>query len=645
MTSVVDPTVLIVEDEPEVLDLLSRALGEHHFRCLPAASLQQAKIGVERENLDVIVTDLALGDGSGLELLKYVRCAHPSLPVIIVTGFPSIHVAEEALRLGAFDLIEKPFNTRAMAEVVIEAAATRRRQIATVHETLAVMNRPAAFVDRVGRIVTANSRWNQLFGDSLGRHGNELVAADSPIAVSDLLAGLGESDSARAEISLATCGGPLRAELSVAQIRERRAQPGGYVLTVDPPSGVQAAGGPGENRNADPLTGCLSHRGFFEALDALRRAGLRQSCPVGLLLVNVNDFSAINQSQGYDAGDQILQHLAGEIRRVVRDDDLLGRYGPDVFAVALRESGEEECVAASRRLCAALATANDEGGAAGVPIGVTIGITACPAGYTTSHRELVEQAAAAIEWSREHRGEGPVAVYRSGMTLEAHGVEANRDEIEQLTREFAEANERLKASYIESARALVAAVEAKDPYTRQHSDGVSRCAALLAEEMKLPTPYQNSVRYAALLHDVGKIGIADRILTKPGALTPEEFELVKQHPVIGANIVSHVSCMRREVPLVQHHHENWDGSGYPAGLKDRVIPLGARILRVADSVDCLLGRRSYKEPLPFEEVVAEIERCRGTCYDPRIVDVFLSLAKRRPEELAPVEQMAGAAGR
>jgi diguanylate cyclase (GGDEF)-like protein len=636
----VDPTVLIVEDEPEVLEVLTQALGEHHFRCLPAGNLQQAKIGVESENLDVIVTDLALGDGSGLELLKYVRCAHPSVPVIIVTGFPSIHVAEEALRLGAFDLIEKPFNTRALAEVVIEAAATRRRQIATVRETLSVMCRPAAFIDRTGRIVTANSRWTRLFGETLGRASNELVAADSPIAVSDLLAGLGESDSARGEISLVTVDGSLRSELSVAQIRERRAQPGGYVLTID--SAPEAAGVTAEDRSADPLTGCLSHRGFFEALDAVRRAGLRQSCPVGILLININDFSAINQSQGYDEGDQILQRLAAEIRRVVRDDDLLGRYGADVFVVALRESGEEESQAAARRLCAALSAMNDEAGPAGVPIGVTIGITACPAGYTSSHRELVEQAAAAIEWSREHRQEGPIAVYRSGMNLEAHGVEANRDEIEQLTREFAEANERLKASYIESARALVAAVEAKDPYTRQHSDAVSRCAALLAEEMKLPTPYQNSVCYAALLHDVGKIGIADRILTKPGALTPDEFELVKQHPVIGANIVSHVSCMRREVPLVQHHHENWDGTGYPAGLKDRLIPLGARILRVADSVDCLLSRRSYKEEMPFEQVVSEISRCRGTCYDPRVVDVFLSLAKRRPEAFAvQAEQMAG----
>ena len=467
------------------------------------------------------------------------------------------------------------------------------------------------------------------------------MAADSPIAVSDLLAGLGEADSTRAEVSLVTVDGSLRSELSVAQIRERRAQPGGYVLTIDSQLGAEAASGATEDRSADPLTGCLSHRGFFEALDTVRRAGLRQSCPVGILLININDFSAINQSQGYDEGDQILQRLAAEIRRVVRDDDLLGRYGADVFVVALRESGEEECLAAARRLCAALRALNEENGPAGVPIGVTIGVTACPSGYTTSHRELVEQAAAAIEWSREHRQDGPIAVYRSGMNLGAHGVEANRDEIEQLTREFAEANERLKASYIESAKALVAAVEAKDPYTRQHSDAVSQCAALLAEEMKLPTPYLLSVRYAALLHDVGKIGIADRILTKPGALTPDEFELIKQHPVIGANIVSHVSCMRREVPLVQHHHENWDGTGYPAGLKDRMIPLGARILRVADSVDCMLSRRSYKEEMPFEQVVAEISRCRGTFYDPRVVDVFMSLAKRRPEAfMVQTEQTA-----
>jgi putative nucleotidyltransferase with HDIG domain len=208
------------------------------------------------------------------------------------------------------------------------------------------------------------------------------------------------------------------------------------------------------------------------------------------------------------------------------------------------------------------------------------------------------------------------------MDASAGQPTVDREEIERLTRKFTEANESLKAAYVESAHALVAAVEAKDPYTRRHSESVACYAEAVAREMNLPEPVCRSIRYAAVLHDVGKIGIPDSILTKPGPLSPQERELISQHPMIGANIVSHVSCMRREVPFIQHHHENFDGSGYPAGLKGMTIPLGARILRVADSFDALLAERSYKESMPWEDALQEVVAGSGTMYDPRVVQAL-----------------------
>lgn len=614
----IEPTLLIVDDEPEVLDLLVRTLGDHHFRCLSASGLQQAKVSVETEDLELVISDLALSDGSGLDLLKFIRCARPSLPVIIVTGFPSISVAEEALRLGAFDLIEKPFDVAVLVEVVNEAVATRQQQVASIREMLQVVERPAAFIDRRKVILATNLQWQVLVGregSKCNRPIDECVAADSPLAFSDVLVGTGTADTVQAKLRVATEKGSLPAGIVVVPFRERREQPGGYLVTLETEEAPAAQGG---HIPLDSLTGCLSHRGFLEALDHLRRKALRRSLSVATLLVDIDDFRNLNQTHGYELGDRVLQDLAAEIRRVVRGEDLVGRYGGDEFAVALYEATAEEAMGAANRLSAAVANLTYDISGISLPISLTIGVADCPAGYSIDNRRLVEQAQTAIRWGRqEHRG--PVVRYREDMDAAAGHPTVNHEEIERLTREFTEVNESLKAAYVESTQALVAAVEAKDPYTRKHSESVARYAEAITREMNLPEPVQKSICYAAVLHDVGKIGIPDNILTKPGALSAEERELIGQHPMIGANIVSHVSCMRREVPYIQHHHENWDGSGYPAGLKGTAIPLGARVLRVADSFDAMLATRSYKLSMEWDDAIGEIRSGAGSMYDPRVV--------------------------
>jgi len=617
----IDPTLLIVDDEPEISDLLVRTLTDHHFTCLSAAGLQQAKMVVESEDLALVVCDLALDDGSGLDLLKYIRCVRPSLPAIIVTGFPSIHVAEEALRLGAFDLIEKPFDINVLIEVVNEAMATRQQQLASIREMLHVMDHPAAFIDRRYRVLAMNAKWSELVGQNgraTAQSIDDFIAAESPMVVSDLLAGTGSADSVEARLSFVSAEGAVDVNLVGVPFRERREQPGGFVITAEPvPASASGSTEPGKIQT-DPLTGCLSHRGLLDALDKMRISALRRSLPVAVMIVDIDDFRDINQTHGYEFGDRVLRDLAGEIRRVVRDEDLVGRYGGDEFAVALYETRGEGACTAGDRLCAALAGMAYDVGGVSLSTSLTIGVTDCPAGYTIDNRGLLEQAMTAIQWGRRnHRG--PVIRYREEMKGATDEPAMNQEEIERLTREFTAANESLKAAYVESAQALVAAVEAKDPYTRQHSDAVAGYAGQLAREMDLPEPVQRSIRYAAALHDVGKIGIPDHILTKPGSLTPEEYDLIKQHPVIGANIVSHVSCMRREVPFIQHHHENWDGSGYPAGLRGTAIPLGARILRVADSFDALLSTRSYKQAMDWSDAMQEVQAGSGTLYDPQLI--------------------------
>lgn len=186
---------------------------------------------------------------------------------------------------------------------------------------------------------------------------------------------------------------------------------------------------------------------------------------------------------------------------------------------------------------------------------------------------------------------------------------------------------------LESIRALARAVEAKDPYTRRHSDHVTHYAVHLAQYTEILSGRLKQVRTAALLHDIGKIGIPDTILTKPGGLTEAEFEQIRRHPRLGAEILEQISCFREEARLIRTHHENWDGSGYPDGLAGEDIPLGGRLLNIADSMDAMMMARTYKEAYPVERMVSELQRCSGTQFAPDLAAAAVEWCRENPDKL------------
>jgi len=184
----------------------------------------------------------------------------------------------------------------------------------------------------------------------------------------------------------------------------------------------------------------------------------------------------------------------------------------------------------------------------------------------------------------------------------------------------------LREVYADTLRGLIAAIEAKDPYTRGHSERVSEYATALAREMRLQPAQMESLEFAALLHDLGKIGVKGKILRKKGKLTEEEFGSIRMHPDIGAEIIESVSFLRGSVPAILHHHERFDGKGYQSGLVGESIPLEARILAVVDSYDAMISRRPYRSALSSEDAREELRRASGTQFDPRVVSVFMSMS-------------------
>lgn len=191
----------------------------------------------------------------------------------------------------------------------------------------------------------------------------------------------------------------------------------------------------------------------------------------------------------------------------------------------------------------------------------------------------------------------------------------------------------LRKVSLESIRALVRAVEAKDPYTRRHSEQVTHYATSLAEYLAVPPDFMETIRIASLVHDVGKIGVPDHILTKAGPLTKDEYMQVRTHPILGAEILQNISIFAEEARLVRHHHECWDGTGYPDGLAGDAIPLGARILNVADSIDAMLMRRTYKEPYSLKKLISEFRRCAGTQFDPSIAAAAVEWVDKHPDKI------------
>ena len=208
--------------------------------------------------------------------------------------------------------------------------------------------------------------------------------------------------------------------------------------------------------------------------------------------------------------------------------------------------------------------------------------------------------------------------------------------IKEINTELKDTYDKLEKAYLESIETLRFTVEAKDNYTRGHSDRVSEYSVLLGQKLNLSPEDLNTLKIGGLFHDIGKIGVPDSILLKTSKLTDDEYSEIKNHPTIGAHILSTASIFQNVVPIVKHHHERFDGNGYPSKLKGLDIPYLARIAAVADTFDAMTSRRTYRDSLSLDIVKSELERCKGTQFDPNCVDAFLDIINNEYEKIEEI---------
>jgi len=226
----------------------------------------------------------------------------------------------------------------------------------------------------------------------------------------------------------------------------------------------------------------------------------------------------------------------------------------------------------------------------------------------------------------------PMGNLSEGFNSMVTSLKNARDELTDLNlnleNKVKEKTAKLKKTYLDVIHALAFAIDEKDPYTHDHSKNVARYAIAIGKEMGLSEGEIDIIERASLLHDLGKIGIPDYILTKPGRLSPQEWEEIKQHPLKGAKIIEPLEFLNGDVKLILQHHEKFDGKGYPNGIKGKSISLGARIMAVADSLDAMSRNRPYRKALTKQKIIIELKKGAGTQFDPKVVDALLKLLQK-----------------
>ena len=353
----------------------------------------------------------------------------------------------------------------------------------------------------------------------------------------------------------------------------------------------------------DGLTGLLNHRAFQERLSDEHDRALRHDRPLALIMFDCDTFKTINDRYGHGAGDRALKEIARAFTQCRRAGDVQARVGGDEFAVIAPETSGPDAVALAERLRRAGAGALRAGG-----LGATLPAGVADLGAATSAHDLLHLADSALYHAKHHGRDQTVCYTPAQHDLSEKQRERRYQRAQALT----------------GLTALVRAVDAKDTSTHDHGQRVGDIAERLAERLGWGPERCERLREAALLHDVGKIGVPDAVLLKPGKLTADEYELIKAHPVLGAQIAQDV-LDPEQVRWVRHHHERPDGRGYPDGLTAADIPDGALILGAADAYDAMTAGRSYQAARSTENALGEMRSLAGVQFDADVVAALKDL--------------------
>jgi diguanylate cyclase (GGDEF)-like protein/putative nucleotidyltransferase with HDIG domain len=361
----------------------------------------------------------------------------------------------------------------------------------------------------------------------------------------------------------------------------------------------------------DQLTGLWNRHHLEEQIQIEIGRHSRYGGTFSLVILDLDFFKAFNDSYGHLAGDELLRQLGSIMKNTVRAADGAFRYGGDEFAILLPQTNLKDAYEVAERVRSRIVSEIKVGD---TPVTASFGLASWPADGIRIN-EIIASADMALYYAKQSGGNQSHAISEIFPPLTKPGT---KFEIEQDKGAFS------------IIYALAAAVDAKDHYAYNHSQKVREYAVALAKSLDLAPADIARVSTCALLHDIGKISISDEILNKAGKLSDEEWEVIKTHPRLGADIVSHVPQLASCLTGILYHHERYDGSGYPSGLKGEAIPLDARILGIVDAFAAMTSTRPYRDAFSYEDALGELKRGAGKQFDPNLVKAFISAVKAIP---------------
>jgi diguanylate cyclase (GGDEF)-like protein len=361
----------------------------------------------------------------------------------------------------------------------------------------------------------------------------------------------------------------------------------------------------------DGLTKLYNHRYFCQALqDQIKKIG---SAELSLLMIDMDLFKLYNDLYGHFEGDRALEMVAAILRQNIGDKGIVCRYGGEEFTVILPYYDARRAYELAEKIRTEI-----EAGFFNVNdvtqrfLTASIGICTYPHA-APNIEELLKRADLAM-YTAKSQGKNQTVIYTPRIITKETNLKYNTEDA-------------FRPNYTATIYALAAAIDAKDHYTFGHSQRVAGYVTILANEMSLDKAHIEILQEAALLHDIGKLGVPEHILTKAGKLSNEEFEMIKKHVEMSITIIKHIPTLNHVIPAVIGHHERWDGKGYPRGLKGENIPFSARCLAIADAFDALTSNRPYRAGMTVSNALSEIKNNLGTQFDPAMANLFIKLVQ------------------
>ncbi|OGS17838.1 MAG: hypothetical protein A2219_00070 [Elusimicrobia bacterium RIFOXYA2_FULL_50_26] len=379
----------------------------------------------------------------------------------------------------------------------------------------------------------------------------------------------------------------------------------------------------------DSHTGLYNHRFLADVLVAQFAYAKRESRPFSVLMLDIDYFKSINDVYGHQFGDIVLKQFADILKKIVRRTSVLIRYGGEEFVIVLPDTNRAEALQAAHRLLEEVSIHTFGRDNNRIKLKISVAAAAYPEDHAVKESDILELADQALSKAKELGGNRVYSTLDLHTPVGAlHRSKNDHPEIKYLKEKMERLNKRANQSLIEAISAFAKTIELKDHYTGEHVERTVHFATEIAMEIGLSREEVHSIRQAAILHDLGKVGISEKILRKPAKLTPREFKEIKEHPLIGADIIRPIHMLHDILPFILYHHERWDGKGYPMGLKGEEIPIGARIISIADTWQALISNRPYRKAFGRKEALGIMKECCGTQFDPDIASAFFKVLER-----------------